>query len=174
MWQSGACFPQDYMARPVMNAALWACNSTTACTASPGSINLYGATDGRTDTPSASLAAPSGGKAWLRVALPPNTPTVTRLGIRGIFPAASPAVLYVEQASGQRLAVASLASNVSYSWVPVRGSWSGVAALYVECPLAFTVTELAAQATACYEQAAVDLGSVQEVGALRWVPMQCA
>ncbi|PNH07567.1 hypothetical protein TSOC_005986, partial [Tetrabaena socialis] len=184
MWQSGACFPQGYVTRAAMNPAYWRCNSTstTTCSASAGATNLYGATDGRTDTSSATFPAPSaGGSAWLRVALP-SPANLTRVGFRGVFasvpssaPSAATTWLYVEMAAASgsgtpaTAAVPVLAINGSanYQWLVATGNWSGAVALYVNSSFGFTVTELAAQGGPCIESAAVDLGADRDIGSVR-------
>ena len=169
MWQSGACFPNSYVSRPDMNGLYWRCNATSACTASAGSTNLYGATDGRTDIASASIAR-AADNAWLRVSLPTAT-TVTRLALRGVFPASNTSApntwLFVVLSSGAAVQVMAVNGTASYQLLAATGSWSGAVALLVNSSAAFSVSEVAAQQGPCFESATVDLGSVQDIGSIR-------
>ncbi|KXZ55117.1 hypothetical protein GPECTOR_3g27 [Gonium pectorale] len=178
MWQSGACFPTDYVSRASMNAAYWRCNATgvntnvSRCTASAGSTNLYGATDGRIDTPSANVLL-AAGQAWLRVPLAAPT-DIRRLNMRGIYPASpasTPAAatvwLWVEFANQPAAMVMAINSTFSYQFMVATGNWTGVTSLLVNGSAGFTVTELAVQYGSCYESATVDLGAAQSIGSVR-------
>ncbi|KAG2496554.1 hypothetical protein HYH03_005377 [Edaphochlamys debaryana] len=182
VWQSGACFPNGYITRPAMNAALWRCNATSSggCTASAGSTSLPSVTDGAAPGTSANIVAPLGGSAWVRVPLLGAPVTVARVGLRGIFPAApasnptaATAWLYVEIAptvAGEQprlVQVLAVNSSSSYAWLAAVGPWSGVSALYITAGATFAVTEAAAQTGPCYEGAAVDLGAEMDVGSVR-------
>ncbi|GLI60353.1 hypothetical protein VaNZ11_002475 [Volvox africanus] len=165
MWQSGACFPTSYITRVEMNALYWRCNVTSACTASSGSSNLYGATDGSMTTSGASIAfSTANSYAWFRVSLPVIL-NITRVGIRGVFASTASNTLFVEFASGDRLAV--LYNATSWTFISSTGSWTGAVSLLVTSSAAFTITEMAAQYGACYENATVDMGSVQTIGSIR-------
>ncbi|GFR48117.1 hypothetical protein Agub_g9944 [Astrephomene gubernaculifera] len=175
-WQSGACFPTDYISRPSMNTVYLRCNTSSgACTASAGTSNLNLTTDGRTDT--STTVALASGRAWLRISLPSPT-NLTRLGFRGVFPAAptsdptAPTVwLSLELSNGSLVPALALNGSSSYKFMALTGSWPDVAALVVAANASFTVTELAAQpggaAGGCYESAMVDMGALVDVGSVR-------
>ncbi|GFR48118.1 hypothetical protein Agub_g9945 [Astrephomene gubernaculifera] len=175
-WQSGACFPTDYISRPSMNTVYLRCNTSSgACTASAGTSNLNLTTDGRTDT--STTVALASGRAWLRISLPSPT-NLTRLGFRGVFPAApasdptAPTVWLSLELSNRSLVPAlALNGSSSYKFMALTGSWPDVAALVVAANASFTVTELAAQpggaAGGCYESATVDMGALVDVGSVR-------
>ncbi|KXZ55128.1 hypothetical protein GPECTOR_3g28 [Gonium pectorale] len=178
MWQSGACFPTDYVSRASMNALYWRCNATAGgtgaspCTASAGSTNLYGATDLRVDTFSASIAL-AAGQAWLRVPLT-SALDLRRVSMRGTYPAApasdptaATVRLWIELSSGEAVQAMALNSSSNYQFLGVVGNWAGVVSLLVNGSAAFSVTELAAQYGLCYESATVDLGAVQTVATVR-------
>ena len=51
---------------------------------------------------------------------------------------------------------------------PLQGSWANVVAVRVQSAGGFTLTEFAVQDGPCTQSATVDMGTVQQVGMLRW------
>jgi hypothetical protein len=125
-WQSGANFPTGYVTRPDMNILLGLCPAaSTACTASVGSKNLGGATDGDTAlSTSAVLAVGPAGRAWLRLQLPGGGPlSLRRVSLRPLV--AASALLRVElvTGAGDTILAGALNSTASYSWAQLLGPW---------------------------------------------------
>jgi hypothetical protein len=124
-WQSGANFPTGYVTRSDMNALAGLCRTATpACTASVGSKNLAGATDGDTTlSTSASVGVGPAGQAWLRLELPGGPLPLRRVSVRPLVAAA--ALLRVEllTAGGGSILAGTLNSTASYSWAQLLGPW---------------------------------------------------
>lgn len=55
----------------------------------------------------------------------------------------------------------------NYQWVHADGSWPNVAAIRIQSDASFTATEVAVQTGPCLQWAAVDMGSVKDVGRVR-------
>ncbi|GIL99515.1 hypothetical protein Vretimale_4644, partial [Volvox reticuliferus] len=187
-WQSDACLPTGYTARPSMNPLLFLCNGSSPtgappsyCTASNGSSNLGAATDTSVYT-GAGIAldrtrAPAADAAFFAVIVPGGPRVVTRVSCKG-FSTSNVTVWLIVQPAGlstqQRVQVSTFVPSVdNYNWIHVAGSWQDVVGLRLQSNASFTLTEVAVQSGPCLEQAVVDMGSLREVGTLRfryWSP----
>ncbi|KAG2432171.1 hypothetical protein HXX76_009091 [Chlamydomonas incerta] len=208
-WQSDACYPGGYIARPSMNPMFRLCTlassrtaasppaaatpSSPGCVASTGSTNLPLLTDNDVYTGAAiqadpvAAAAGSQSAAFIFVSLPPHLANATEQPRRvrrvsakawwgssnGVSTGAPVAVVLL-LANGTRVSVGVLTPGVNdYAWVHFTGSWLNVVGVLLTSPRFFMLTELAVSAGPCVEWAAVDMGSVRQVGVLRfryWAP----
>ncbi|GIL73039.1 hypothetical protein Vretifemale_3270, partial [Volvox reticuliferus] len=170
MWQSGACFPTGYTARPQMNALYTRCNVSGACSWS-GGYNSFYAFDGNMST-SATVKS-YGGRATLKISL--RTPmTITRFGLRGVFPApaknattAATVWLYAVRYSGALQQILAVNSSASNQFLVATGTWQNITGVFINATSSFILTEVAAQYGPCFESASVDLGAEQYIGSAR-------
>ncbi len=160
-WQSGACLPTGYIARPELNQVLGAC-AAGRCSSS-GSANPQDATD---NNPYTGAYVPlSNGSAWINVPLP-QTRSLYQLGVRGF--GNQPIVFEALTASGGKV-VSTLTTVDNYQYRRFAAPSDPIIALRVSSKDKFTLTELSTLAEPCFEAVTVDLGSSQHVG---WVQMK--
>mgnify|MGYP001810846765 CR=1 FL=1 len=167
------CRPRSgFVGRADLNLLLGLCaSSPSACTASAGSASLAGATDNSLYSVAASVAAPAAGdSAWVRLALPGAPRALRRVAARGIVGSGTLVTVSLETSSGALYTLGSINATQSYAFVPfaANASWpADGAALRVASAAKFTLQEVGATSEQSFEYAAIDLGAVLPVGAIR-------
>ncbi|KAG2424160.1 hypothetical protein HXX76_014693 [Chlamydomonas incerta] len=143
-------------------------NGSSASLAAATDSVMSGASVSIAYSSTAAASSPYGG-AWMRVPLTAAGRSLSRVGLRGVFPSAPGLVrLYLELSSGALVGPLLAANGTSsYAWLAATGAWDGVAAVVVNGTAGFSVQEVAAAAGACEETAAVDLGVERAVGLIR-------
>lgn len=160
-WQSGACLPTGYMARPELNPILGMC-ATGQCSSS-GSTNLKDATDNNPYT--GAYVPAKNGLAWIEVPLPQARP-LYKLGVR-VF-GSQPIVAEAVTANGKIL-FKTLTTTDNYKDTLTAAPGDTIISLRVSSTATFTVTELSTLAEPCFEAVTVDLGQSKPVG---WIQMK--
>uniref|UniRef100_A0A383VQX7 F5/8 type C domain-containing protein n=1 Tax=Tetradesmus obliquus TaxID=3088 RepID=A0A383VQX7_TETOB len=166
-WQSGACFPTGFIARPEMNLLLRVCNSSTPspCTYPAGSKTVDSAFDNSFYT-GAWIAKAANGIASISVTLPQPT-DIYRFYFRGSWNKGVARLVIQQQDGSTTTVVGNL--NSTLAWVDIKqiGLWQGVTQVQVVSNDSFTLTELAAQYTRCFEMATLDMQDVFAVHVIR-------
>eukprot|EP00775_Hariotina_reticulata_P009931 gene9931-10086_t len=129
------------------------------------SASLSSGGSGSSSAPGATIKL-AGGQASIRITLPNGPTDLYRIVFRGSY-SSKGAKLVAVSSGGITTVVANLNSTSNYKDIVLKGLWQQVTQLQFTSKDTFTLIELAAQYSRCFESATVDMQAVQTVHMIR-------